>query len=96
MWTERGTITLPGAVLADVVTRSVESVAGARVRRPRRGLEVEVDDGRARVSVELAVGFGLALPELAREVQERVADSLRSLCGLEPESVDVAIEELEA
>jgi uncharacterized alkaline shock family protein YloU len=61
----------------------------------RKGVEVEVADGRVRVSLELAVRIGLVLPDVAREVQERVGESLRRICGLEPEAVDVAVEELE-
>jgi uncharacterized alkaline shock family protein YloU len=35
------------------------------------------------------------LPELARAVQERVADALHTACGLEVARVDVAVEEVE-
>jgi uncharacterized alkaline shock family protein YloU len=90
-----GTITLAPGVLTQVVLGSAELVDGARVRRPRRGLEVEIEEGRAHVSVELAVRHGLALPEVAHEVQMRVAESLQAMCGLEATAVDVAIEELD-
>ncbi len=74
-----GSITLPPAVLEQVVIGSAEGVEGARVRRPRRGLDVEVEGGRARVSVELAVRYGLVLPDVAHEVQRRVGESLRGI-----------------
>jgi uncharacterized alkaline shock family protein YloU len=90
-----GSITLAPAMLEQVVIGSAEGVDGARVRRPRRGLDVEVDGGRARVTVELAVRYGLVLPDVAHEVQRRVVDSLRGICGLEAAAVDVAIEELD-
>jgi len=90
-----GTITVPDSVLAQIVRRAAEAVEGARVRRPRRGLEVEIDGSRAAVSLELAVRHGVVLPELAERVQERVATALRTMCGLEVEQVDLAIEELE-
>jgi uncharacterized alkaline shock family protein YloU len=61
----------------------------------RRGLEVELEDGRARVSLELVIRLGLILPDVAREVQEQVGEALRSICGLELEAVDIAVEELE-
>jgi uncharacterized alkaline shock family protein YloU len=94
--TRDGTITVPPDVLSEIVARSVARVDGARVRRRRRGIDVELTDGRARVSLELAVRFGLVLPEVARRVQEEVGASLRDMCGLEPEAVDVSIEELES
>jgi uncharacterized alkaline shock family protein YloU len=91
---ERGTITVPPALLSHIVTRAAETVDGARVRRPRRGLEVVVEDGRASVSLELVVRFGLVLPDVAREVQDQVGESLRSICEVETTTVDVTIEEV--
>jgi uncharacterized alkaline shock family protein YloU len=90
-----GTITIPPGTLAQIVQSAVESVDGARVRRPRRGLELDVTDGRARVALELRVRYGLVLPQLARSVQERVAEALATMCGLEAEAVDVSVEELD-
>ena len=88
-------VTVSDAALAQIVIQSAEAVAGARVRRPRRGLEVHVEGGRARVELELAVQRGSVLPELGRAVQEHVGEALRTMCGLVPAAVDVAIEELE-
>lgn len=88
-----GSISVTPGALAAIVRRAAESVEGARIRR-RRGLEVRVDDSRARIELELAADFGLVLPDLAREVQERVAEALSSMCGLSA-SVDVTIEELD-
>lgn len=92
---QSGTITLAPAVLAAVVARSVEDVDGARVHRRRRGLEIDVDDGRARVSLELTVRYGEVLPEVAGAVQRRVGDALASMCGLGVDAIDVSVEELE-
>ena len=90
-----GTISIPPGTLAQIVQSAAESVDGARVRRPRRALELDVADGRARVALELRVRYGLVLPQLARSVQERVAEALSTMCGLEVEAVDVAVEELD-
>jgi uncharacterized alkaline shock family protein YloU len=92
---ENGAVTLTHGALAQVVIGSAEGVDGARVRRPRRGLGIDVDDGRVRVSLELAVRYGVVVPEAAREVQHRVAEGLRTMCGLEADSVDVSVEELD-
>ena len=90
-----GTISIAPSALTQVVQHAAETVEGARLRRRKRGLELRVVDGRAKVEVELAVRFGLVLPELARAVQDRVADALTGMCGLEVEAVDVSIEELD-
>ena len=90
-----GTISIPSGTLAQIVQSAAESVEGARVRRPRRSLELDVTDGRARVALEVRVRHGLVLPQLARSVQERVAEALASMCALEVDAVDVAVEELD-
>ena len=89
-----GSIRIEGDALAGLVVTAAEQVAGARVRRPRRGLDVSVSDGSAHVEVELAARYGVVLPELARAVQRSVAGALRESAGLESR-VDVAVEELE-
>ena len=88
-----GSISVTPGALAAIVRGAAESVGGARIRR-RRGLEVRVDDGRAQVELELAADYGLVLPDLARDVQDRVAGALSSMCALSA-SVDVTIEELD-
>ena len=54
-------VTLSDATLAQIVVQAAETMGDARVRRPRRGLDVRVADGRARVELELAVHHGAVL-----------------------------------
>jgi uncharacterized alkaline shock family protein YloU len=93
---ENGTITITAGVLSQVVRTAAESVDGARARRPKRGLDVDLDGDLARVQLELAVRYGEVVPAVAEAVQRRVHESLRDLCGLQTSSVDVAVEELDA
>ena len=46
------------------------------------------------MELELGARYGVPLPELARTVQERVADALGQVSGLEVERVDVVLEEV--
>jgi uncharacterized alkaline shock family protein YloU len=92
---EEGTVTLTAGVLSHVVVTAAETVDGARVRRTRRGLDVDVVDGTARVELELAVRYGDVLPVVAEEVQRRVGAALRDMCALETSAVDVSVEELD-
>jgi hypothetical protein len=89
-----GTIAVPAATLARIVVRAAERADGARVRRPRRGVDVDVSGGTATVTLRLAARYGTVLPELAETVQQEVAGALEQMCGLEIRTVDVAIEEL--
>ena len=90
-----GTIRIEGNAIAGLVVAAAELVDGARVRRPRRGLEVMVEEGRARVELELAARYGLVLPELGEAVQRSVAAALERSSGLAVAAVDVSVVELE-
>jgi Asp23 family, cell envelope-related function len=89
-----GSVTVTAAALSRLVAQAVSSVDGARLRRPRRGLEIRHSDGRASVTLELSVRHGAVMPELARAVQERVAEALAQTGSLEVERVDVEIEDV--
>jgi len=89
-----GTVTVPDSVLSQIVVQAAESVAGARVRR-RRHVAIEIAGSGTQVGLELAVGYGLVLPDVAREVQERVAAALGTMCGVQVTAVDVSVEELD-
>ena len=90
-----GEIRIEGDALSALVITAAELVDGARVRRPRRGLDVSVSGERATIELELAARYGTVLPALARDVQESVTAALLSSAGLTA-AVDVSIEELDS
>ena len=90
-----GTITVTPPALAGLVIQAAEAVDGVQVRRGRRRLDIDVTLGKARVRLELTARYGLVLPEVARSVQERVADALVTMCAFRIGSVDVSVEEVE-
>jgi uncharacterized alkaline shock family protein YloU len=81
------TVTIADAAWTRILVHAAEQVDGVRVRR--RGVEREGD----RISLQIAARYGTVLPDAARAVQARVADAVRTMCGVEPSSVDVAVEE---
>jgi uncharacterized alkaline shock family protein YloU len=83
-----GSITLVPGALTQLVVVAAESVEGARVRRPKRTVQVE----HGTVSLSLAVAHGASLPDVAGEVQERVAAAVSATCGFEVEAVNVLVE----
>jgi uncharacterized alkaline shock family protein YloU len=89
-----GAITVAPAVLERLVVRAAQSVEGARVRRPKRSVQVDHGEGRASVSLELAVEHGVPVAGLALAVQERVAEAVAATSGLEVERVDISVEEI--
>ncbi|RDI75059.1 Alkaline shock-like protein [Gaiella occulta] len=88
-----GKIEVTSAALASVVVHAAESVAGVHVRRPRRRVDVSVDDGSAHVEVALTGPLDGVLPEVGERVQHAVAAALSASTGLAV-SVDVSFEEL--
>ena len=90
-----GSVRITGEALAGLVVAAAEQVGGAKVRRPRRDLNVVVKDGRAHVKLTLAARFGAVLPALGEAVQRAVASAVGDATGLEVVGVDVAIEELD-
>jgi uncharacterized alkaline shock family protein YloU len=90
-----GTITVTPSALAGLVIQAAEAVDGVQVRRGRRRLDIDVGLGEARVRLELSARYGLVLPDVAHDVQERVADALVSMCEVRIGSVDVSVEEVE-
>jgi uncharacterized alkaline shock family protein YloU len=89
-----GMVTVSDSVLTQIAVRAAESVDAVRVRRPRRNVDVTLEDGRVRASLSLAVRRGTVLPETARAVQERVADALGRMCDATVEGIDVVVEEI--
>ena len=90
-----GTITVTPPALAGLVIQAAESVDGVQVRRGRRRLDVDLALGEATVRLELTARYGLVLPAAAREVQQRVADALATMCAVWIGSVDISVEEVE-
>lgn len=90
-----GSVRVSEAALTEIVRRAVASVDGVRLRKGRRRIGVEIQDGRARAELQLLVAYGRVLPEVAAAVQERVADALIRMFEIEVEAVDVTVEQLE-
>jgi uncharacterized alkaline shock family protein YloU len=89
-----GSVRVSEATLSEIVRRAVASVEGARLRKGRRRLGVELEGGRARAELHLVVAYGRVLPEVCTAVQERVADALARMCDVEIEAIDLTVEEL--
>jgi uncharacterized alkaline shock family protein YloU len=89
-----GSVRVSEAALSEIVRRAVAAVDGARLRKGRRRLGVELEDGRARAELQLVVVYGRVLPEVCSAVQEQVADALTRMCDVEVEAINVTVEEL--
>lgn len=89
-----GSVRVSEAALSEIVRRAVASVEGVRLRKGRRRLGVELEDGRASADLRLVAAYGRVLPEICTAVQEQVAEALARMCDVEVEAVHVTVEEL--
>jgi uncharacterized alkaline shock family protein YloU len=78
--------------------REVRGVRGlAESHLPRhRGVRVLGENAAVRIEVHLEAEWGASLPEVGREVQRRVRDYLGRMADVEPEAVDVVVDEVAA
>jgi uncharacterized alkaline shock family protein YloU len=61
-----------------------------------KGVRVLSDDTGVRIELHLALEWGASVPGVGREVQNRVAGYLARMASVEPEAVDVVIDEFAA
>jgi uncharacterized alkaline shock family protein YloU len=91
---EQGRIAISRRALLRLVEEAAAQAGSARLHRPRRSLRLELAGGVARVSLELTVRRGEALPEVARAVQGRVAEALEEALEARVAAVDVTVAEV--
>jgi uncharacterized alkaline shock family protein YloU len=91
--------TISSDILASYAADAAREVDGVRglvesALHRRKGVRIVDDDGHVRVELHLAVEWGVSIPEVGREVQQRVAAYLGRMAKVEPEAVDVIIDEI--
>jgi uncharacterized alkaline shock family protein YloU len=78
--------------------REVEGVRGlveSHLHR-HRGVRVLGEDSSVRIEIHLEAEWGASLPAVGREVQRRVRDYLGRMADVDPEAVDVVVDEVAA
>jgi uncharacterized alkaline shock family protein YloU len=94
-----GRSTIASEILASYTADAaleVEGVAGlveSSLHR-HKGVRVLENDGRVRVEIHIKVEWGASIPDVGREVQQRVRAYLARMASIEPEAVDVIVDEI--
>ncbi len=91
--------TISSDILASYAADAAREVDGVRglvesALHRHKGVRIVDDDGRVRVELHLAVEWGASIPEVGRKVQQRVAAYLERMAKVEPEAVDVIVDEI--
>lgn len=82
-----------GGGLARTIGAVRDRVPGGRPN-VGRGVKVEVGERQAAVDLDLVVEYGVAIPDVAREVRENVITAVERITGLEVVEVNVAINDV--
>jgi len=86
-------------ILARYAADAAREVAGVRALSDsplpgRRAVRIAGEDGHLRVELHLVVEWGASIPQVGREVQQRVREYLAQMADLEPGAVDVVVDEV--
>lgn len=84
------------ATYAADAAREVEGVRGfVESTLPRhKGVRILEGDGSVRLELHISVEWGASIPDVGRELQQRVSAYLARMASVEAESVDVVVDEI--
>jgi uncharacterized alkaline shock family protein YloU len=93
--------TISSDILASYAADAAREVEGVRglvesALHRHKGVRVLEEDGRVRIELHLVVDWGVSVPDVGREVQGRVAAYLARMASVQPEAVDVVVDEIGA
>ena len=91
--------TISSDILARYAADAAQEVEGVRglveSHLPRhRGVRISDDEGRVVVEIHLAVEWGASIPDVGREVQQRIAEYLQRMADVRPATIDVVVDEV--
>lgn len=106
---KNGTVQIAEDVLASITGLAATEVEGVaslggnitndkigHIRRKAifRGVKVDVLEGVASVRIIINMKYGYSIPDVTRQVQERVKSALENMTGLEVSDVNVSVAEV--
>ena len=91
--------TISSDVLASYAADAAREVEGVRglvesTLHRHKGVRVLEEDGSVRLELHLSVEWGSSIPDVGREVQQRVAAYLARMASVEADAVDVVVDEI--
>ena len=93
------------AVIAGVAVSEVQGVAGmaggfaggisevfSGKKNLAKGIKADIEDGKAKLDVNIIVEYGSRIPDVAFEIQNRVKKAVENMTGLNVEEVNVHVQ----
>lgn len=89
-----GQASISTEILGRYAGDAASEIVGVRALHGRHAVKITEQDGAVRVELHLEVDWGASIPELGREVQERVREYLMRMADVDPVSVEVVVDEI--
>ncbi len=90
------TIRDDGGVSTVKISEDVDSIPKKGAKSLARGVRIEVDEeNKVKVDLSLTIEYGYSIPEVARDVQERVKSGIESMTGMEVTEVNISVGDVE-
>lgn len=89
---DRGTTRIADAVVARLAAAVTDEVSRVQLLGGLRGVDVDLREGRVRISLRLAIVYGASVPAVTRAVRGAVVGTVEAMTGLTVESVDIAVD----
>jgi uncharacterized alkaline shock family protein YloU len=91
--------TISSDVLASYAADSAREVEGVRgfvesTLHRHKGVRVLEGDDGVRLELHIAVEWGASIPDVGRELQQRVSAYLARMASVDAEAVDVVVDEI--
>ena len=92
------------ATIASIATKSVDgvfemagSITGGFVelfgkKNPSKGVKVSIADSNVAIDIDIVVKFGVKIPDVAVDVQDKVKNEVEAMTGLNVIAVNVNVE----
>ena len=92
------------AIIAGIAATEIKGVAGMSgglaggiaemLGRPNlsKGVKVQLLEGKAAIDLYVIVEYGMRIPNLAWEIQEKVKDAVESMTGIKVNEVNIHIQ----
>ena len=99
-----GDVRIADNVIASIAAIAISEIDGAelspgggdlrdilRISRPNRGVKIDFSEEGVTLDIQLHVRYGLVVADVARAVQEAVANAVESMTALHVLSVNVSV-----
>lgn len=70
---------------------SGEIISRMGIRDLAKGVKIEIEDYHVSVSLSLSVKYGYSIPEVSKNVQDRVSQAIENMTGLNVLDVNIKI-----